>query len=173
MAPVLKMTETQQSGADDEVLRMVQRILKDNVVKEPPVPLRHIAENYGYTTRPVEFPGTFRQQYIAALMRVDRVILLNKSESVPTQNWGLARAFAYAQLFPGNAMQLPAEDRAYFVERRPVAAKAPVNEERADTFAALLLVPDEFLSRYRFADTKALAELFIVPEEVIRWRLDW
>lgn len=148
----------------------IERILEENVVRRPPVPIYDIAVNMGCKIyRSDDLP----EPYLAVISRPDRLILVSRNDTAQYQNWGIARALAFGHLHGMGRPPYTGDMPMYAVRRKPVAAKSgDLPEQLADEFAAALLVPDKFLREFSFAPETALAELFIAPEPLIRWRLE-
>jgi hypothetical protein len=105
------------------------------------------------------------------------LIVVNEKERPEVQNSSIARLFALDWLWTTRNLSPPHQEvgiGVYLLRNRPLLAHKTTAESYADILAAYLLVPPFFLSEYRpFASVTSLAELFIVPEEFLSWRLSF
>jgi Zn-dependent peptidase ImmA (M78 family) len=151
------------------VLKEVDRILKENTIIEPPVLPREIAENYGIKVLFAQFPENLSQ--VMGFFDFERdQIIVNSTDPANRQTFTIAHELGHAIM---HKAYLKDNQNAYKVLlRQPMAAQKDPIEQEANSFAANLLVPRKMLEQYhKLAGVRELSRLFIVSEDVIRWRL--
>ena len=153
------------------VREKVDKILHDNFVTSPPVLPHKIVNSYGlkviFTTVPLQ-----NGRVVSGFYNVlSSTIYINTEEPPNTQTFTIAHEFGHAVLHKDLYAQHPETYKPLL--RKPIRAETDPLEQEANFFAAELLVPRVFLGKYYpKASVEELARLFIVPEEVIKFRLD-
>lgn len=151
------------------VVNAADKVLVDNVILEPPVELKEIVENAGLTILFADFPEELSNVmgfYDLGL----RHIVVNRADPPNRQRFTVAHEFGHSILHRELIENHP--DQYKVLLRQPVGGQKDPVEQEANAFAANLLVPRRLLSRFaKVGDTAELARLFIVSEDVIRWRL--
>lgn len=147
-----------------------QQALDENNFYKPPVLPKEIAENYGYKVR----FASFSERGVETLGFSDfstKEIYVNTNTSPERQTFTIAHELGHALMHMDEFVTSPHLYCAFL--RRPFSAVTDPHEAEANEFAAKLLVPRAFLNNYYdIASISELSRLFIVPEEVIRWRLN-
>jgi len=131
----------------------------------PPVLPREIAQNYGIEVVFAAFP-THISEVMGFYDFDGRKIFVNADDHVNRQTFTIAHELGHALL------HIDFREQYQVLLRRPMGAEADPLEKEANHFAAKLLVPKRFLDQYyKIASVSELARLFVVSEEVIRYRL--
>jgi Zn-dependent peptidase ImmA (M78 family) len=154
---------------DDDLRSHADRILRENAVTSPPVPVTSIAQSYGFEVAAVPMPQDLKD-LLGVLDWETRTIFANNDGPPEAQNATVARLFAHGWLEENRAGSRTTAG-IIPLERRPVAAHTDEDEREADTLAAYLLIPPKMLERFKLAPPSSLARIFVVPEDLIRWRL--
>ncbi len=153
------------------VRERVEKVLRDNYVTSPPVVPFKIATNYGlrvlFTTFQPQATGV-----VSGLYQVDtNTIYVNTEDPPDRQTFTIAHEFGHALLHKDLYAKDP--DRYTVLMRTPLRAETDPLEQEANAFATQLLIPKMFLDKYyQKASIGELARLFVVSEEVIRFRLE-
>lgn len=153
------------------VREKVERILHDSFVTSPPVLPHKVAGSYGlkviFTTVPPQ-----NNQIVSGFYDVrSSTIYVNVEDPPDRQTFTIAHEFGHAVLHKDLYSTNP--ERYKVLLRGPLRAEKDPLEQEANTFAAHLLVPRMFLTKYYpSASIEELARLFIVSEEVIKFRLE-
>jgi len=151
------------------VMRKVDDILRDNVITEPPVLPKDIALNYSAGVLFADF-GRLAPEVAGFYDFGAKQIYVNKADAPNRQGFTIAHELGHVLLHSSLFTTHPEYYKVLL--RSPIAGVKDPLEQEANAFAAHLLVPRRFLDRYyRIAGTRELARLFIVSEEVIRYRL--
>jgi len=153
------------------VRERVEKVLADNYVTSPPVVPYKIALNYGlkvlFTTVPTQTDGVVSGLYDVKT----NSIYVNTEDPPERQTFTIAHEFGHALLHKDLYAQHP--DRYKVLMRAPLRAETDPLEQEANAFATQLLIPKMLLDKYApKASIGELARLFIVSEEVIRFRLE-
>lgn len=99
-----------------------------------------------------------------------RAIYVNRDDPPNRQTFTIAHELGHHYLHRDFILTHP--DQYKVLYRKPMGRETDPIEKEANSFAANLLVPTEWLKRYyRIASVAEMARVFIVSEEVIRWRL--
>jgi Zn-dependent peptidase ImmA (M78 family) len=129
----------------EKIQEQVQKILKDNKIQRPPVPLEKIAESYGIEIRyePAE------EELSGALIRKGRnkvVIGVNSFHHPNRQRFTIAHEIAHFLLHEGIKVHV---DQDFRVNLRDEQSSKAVSWEEieANGFAAELLMPTAFITR--------------------------
>jgi len=156
-----------------EAAEAAEKILRENSVSRPPVRMTELPRKYGYKISAQSFPPSFTD-LLGVLAHDDKLIVVNEKERAEVQNCSIARLFALDLLWSQGKVNPPVERGLYLLRDRPLLAQKSQAELRGDMLAAYLLVPRFFLTDYRpFASVTSLAELFVVPEDFLSWRLSF
>jgi len=144
----------------EKIQRQVSKILRDNNVHRPPVPVEKIAEGYGIEVRyePAE------DELSGALVRKrnEVVIGVNASHHPNRQRFTIAHEIAHFLLHDGVEVHVDQDFRVNLRDQR--SSEAVSREEiEANGFAAELLMPKEFIVR----DTRR----FPAVDEAVKQRL--
>ena len=155
----------------DKARREAARVLRENTISDPPVDVREIASNYGIKIVRVIFKAGHKD--ISGFLDFpEKTIYINNEESYNRNTFTIAHELGHYFLHKDLLQNHPKEYQVLM--RRPLASDQDWKEKEANAFAAHLLVPHEFLNRYKdFANVAQLAKAFIVSPEVIRYQLAW
>lgn len=153
------------------VRERVDKVVHDNYVTSPPVLPYKIATNYGlkvlFTAFPAQTTGVISGVYDVKT----NSIYVNTEDPPERQTFTIAHEFGHALLHKDLYAQHP--DRYKVLMRAPLRAETDPLEQEANAFATQLLIPKMFLDKYYpKASIGELARLFIVSEEVIKFRLE-
>ncbi len=154
----------------NRVKAMVDKVLEENSIAEPPIDPWEIAENNGIKVQRVTF-GTHKE--IAGFFDFEKnIIYVNSEESNNRQNFTVAHELGHHFLHRGLFEKDPKKYSVLL--RAPMGAAVDPLEKEANAFAAHLLVPRKMLKKYAsVAGIQDLARLFIVSPEVIRNRMSF
>ncbi len=165
------------SGANyKKAIEAAEKVLKDNFVSGPPIPVEEIAQNFGFTTKAVSFP---KNEDVSGIIKPkEKVIYINKNDSLTRQNFTIAHELGHWLLH--NEILIEGDGKYNVLFRRSIGQlnNDPVESE-ANCFAANLLVPNKYLKEYKvliknnIIDSGILAPLFKVSGEVIGYRLKY
>lgn len=129
----------------EKIQEQVRKILKQNNIQRPPVPVEQIAESYGIEVRyePAE------EELSGALIRKDRskvVIGVNSFHHPNRQRFTIAHEIAHFLLHEGIKVHV---DQDFRVNLRDEQSSKAISWEEieANGFAAELLMPTEFITR--------------------------
>ena len=129
---------------------------------------KEIAENYRLQVFFANF-GMYNE-VSGFLDYANRSIIVNVSDAATRKTFTIAHELGHFILHKKLFEEHP-EDYTVLMRSPMGAVKDPLENE-ANSFAANLLVPKVFLNKYKdIASISELAKLFIVSEEVIRWRM--
>jgi Zn-dependent peptidase ImmA (M78 family) len=145
------------------------KVLKENLIDLPPVNPVEIARNEIW---PVKF-ATFPPQSSNVSGYCDferREIVVNGNEPTNRQTFTIAHELGHALLHEDIFRQEPS--RYKVLMRSPMGRTKDPLEQEANAFAANLLVPRFLLDKYaKVASVYELSRLFVVSEDVIRFRM--
>lgn len=145
------------------------RVLRENFVDSPPVLPRELARNYGYRVYFADFPRE-KQNVSGFLNFNERAIYVNRDDSPGRQTFTIAHELGHGIMHTDLIRRYPSDYQVLY--RAPIGSVRDPLEQEANAFAANLLVPREMLEKFRYhASVAELARLFIVSEDVIRYRL--
>lgn len=131
-------------SSQEEIQRQVGKILRENDVLRPPVPVEKIAERYGIEVR----YESAEDELSGALIRKGNevVIGVNASHHPNRQRFTIAHEIAHFLLHDGVEMHVDQDFRVNLRDQR--SSEAVSREEiQANGFAAELLMPKEFIVR--------------------------
>lgn len=152
-----------------QVKQVVDRVLNENVITEPPVLPKDICQNYGITVLFADF-GKLSSEVSGFFDFATKRIFVNRADPSNRQVFTIAHEFGHYLLHAALFTSHPDEYKVLL--RAPIGGVKDPLEQEANAFAANLLVPRHFLDRYyEIASSAELARLFIVSEEVVRYRL--
>ena len=152
-----------------------EKTLKDNYiesVKDLPIRPDKIAFTYGIEVKYIDFSDKFKE--VAGYVNINKnTIYVNDNDHANRQTFTIAHELGHVllhkqELEEGNhdiaiLLRLPIGNH----ENNPL-------EREANYFAANLLVPTKFLAVYEnIANTSSLSKIFLVSEDVIRFRLTY
>lgn len=147
-----------------------KRLLDKYAIKYPPIDPENIAEDEGLQVVYAEFEPPFDEEASGFLAPDERKIYVNKTIVSRRITFTIAHELAHHLLhteYVTSDMYVPMPRKNDDVETKSA------EEVEADTFAANLLVPLNFLKDYQdVATVSELARLFFVREELVRNRLD-
>lgn len=147
-----------------------KRVLAENFITEPPVPINTILSNYGIKALEVEI-----DEAIAGLLDPgEKAIFVNQRDSIKRKAFTLAYELAFFLMYE---KQIEKDPDVAILYRKPIgSSEYTAIEKEAIGFAASLLVPSDFLrevieSHGRIAEPTLLSDIFGVTEEVIKYRM--
>ena len=118
---------------------MAKKVLEENAIIAPPIPIIDIANNYGLTVLEEKLESHHSGKYMPA----EHKIIINNKDSSPRQRFTIAHELGHCLLH---------QDRQELQEKEVFARKLPIcatekkwYETESDFFAAHLLVPFPFL----------------------------
>jgi len=151
------------------VSREIDLCLEDNSIIEPPVPLQEMVENAGLRITFANFPAKLSNVMWFFDPNEQRIVV-NRADAPNRQRFTIAHEFGHARMHREFIQNHP--EGYQVLLRQPMGGAKDVIEKEANAFAAGLLVPHKFLAKFvKVATIAELARLFIVSEEVIRWRI--
>ena len=149
----------------DRIIQQVERILTDNFVVAPPVEIDEITGNYGLELVEADFKDYASK--ISGFIDGD-TIFVNEKDSQARQVVTIANLLGRFILYKDKLTG----DGAYNVLRRaPIGEMTGPVEEDANYFAAMLLIPDILLEKYKDHDAHLLEKVFGVPSDFLGYRL--
>jgi Zn-dependent peptidase ImmA (M78 family) len=164
--------------SSDEVTREVKRLLNSYSILKPPVPVDKIAERLGLELMLMELDADMS----GALIRSDDgetvMIAVNETHSRVRRRFTVAHEIAHYVL--GHLTDEPHIDREFTaIHRNEVSSQATDPREiKANTFAASLLMPEDFLLKDFVKsggfDGLALSQMALryqVSEQALKYRL--
>ncbi len=162
-APKLQNTQPDYTKA----IEAADKLLRDNQITKPPVPLVELATNHGYSVQIGVFPNDLLN--VCGYIDINKkVIMTNASDSPNRRAFTIAHELGHLLLH---------EDELRFNSDLGVMLRAPLGkqeldprEKEANAFAANLLVPAKMLKPYIEEPDRVIAALFGVSEDVIRYR---
>lgn len=147
-----------------------RRVLAENFITQPPVPINTILSNYGIKSLEVDI-----DESIAGLLDPDdRAIFVNSRDSIKRKTFTLAYELGHFLLHEKQIKRNP--DIAIFYRKPIGSTEYSTVEKEAIKFASSLLVPEEFLNEViqrhgSIAKPKVLSDVFGVTQEVVMYRL--
>ncbi len=155
-----------------EMNSVIDTVLADNCIKEPPVLAKELAENTGLNVVCVKF-NEIDPKYsnISGFIDIDSCnMYVNALENPKRMNFTIAHELGHYLL--GHTSKAEYGELLF---RRPLSNEDdPVIEKEANYFAANLLVPKDFLRKtiknYPFITDYQLGNIFGVSDSVIRYR---
>lgn len=140
------------------------KILNDNCITDPPIPILELAENAGLTVYVAEFDD----KEVAGLLEFkEKNIVVNTYDSFERQAFTIAHELGHWIL---HEKELAKDKNVNIVYRKPLGDEKDWLEQEANWFAANLLVPMEMLQRFPSEDVNVLARAFRVSTAVIGYR---
>lgn len=161
---------THRTADYGRAVREAACVLRENSVTQPPVLPKELAEAYGIVVKFVRLPPN-RRDVMGWMDFKSFTIFVNLDDAPNRQTFTIAHELGHYRL---HAEEIEREPKTYKVLlRRPMGAAKDPLEQEANAFAANLLVPKDFLLPFaNIASVYELSRLFIVSEEVIRYRLN-
>lgn len=154
-------------GADYKAAkRKAASVLQENFILEPPVRVDQIAAAYGLRVTEVAFPP--EHDDVSGFIDLDNsCIVVNKNDPVTRRIFTVAHELGHWLL---HREQILADPERAIVLRVAAGKNSDPMEQEANCFAAELLVPKEFLARYKDQSIEMQAKIFGVSTEVISYR---
>lgn len=148
-----------------------KKILADNYVTQPPVPVFDIARKNGLKIDVTHFPVQYG--HIRGFITNEQsayVMYVNADDSQREQNFTIAHELGHWKLHKG---ELEKDLNKSILFRISIAdLNKDELEKQANLFAANLLIPDDLYFKYKDdLDQRGLADKFGVSEDVIGYRL--
>lgn len=165
MVTVPKLERTQPDYT--RAIEAADKLLRDNQINKPPVPLVELATNHGFSVQIGVFPDNLFN--VCGYIDINKkVIMTNASDSPNRRAFTIAHELGHLLLH---------EDELLKNSDLGVMLRAPLgkqeldpHEKEANAFAANLLVPADMLKPYLSESDGVIAALFGVSEDVIRYR---
>lgn len=144
------------------------KVLVDNCISHPPIPIDELAGNYGLRVLEMSFPTELAHVSGIIDMNNGRIIV-NQEDGINRKVFTIAHELGHWLLHKEILEENP--ERSLLL-REPIGQlnSDPIETE-ANFFAANLLVPMKLLRQYPCDDIGLLAKLFGVSKEVIGYRL--
>lgn len=148
-----------------------EKVLQDNFVAQPPVPVYDIARKNGLKIARVHFPTKY--SHIQGFITKENnayIMYVNADDSIGEQNFTIAHELGHWKL---HKAQLEKDLNKSVLFRLSIAElNKDKLEAEANLFAATLLIPDELYEKYKDdLDQKGLADKFGVSEDIIGYKL--
>jgi len=146
-------------------------ILADYGLKEPPVDPEQIAEHLGVDVVYADFKPEISSSisgYLEFLGDNARIVI-NSTISPKRKTFTIAHELAHYLLHREYA-----EGEGYQVLPRSNnhGFSKPDEEKEADVFAAALLAPKDFVTKYRdIASLPEMSKIFVASEDMLKWRM--
>lgn len=170
----MKLGEEVRSSGRPDYRRMrfyVNKVRKDNVLREPPFFPREIAEAYGLTVKEVRF-NSEHSAVSGFLDFAEKAIYVNADDPYTRQTFTIAHELGHFLMHKEVYRKNP--NLYQVLLRMPIGAETDPLEKEANSFAAHLLVPELELKRFSsFGALDDLASYFMVSKDVIRSRLEF
>jgi Zn-dependent peptidase ImmA (M78 family) len=156
----------------------ISRLLRDNQIRQPPIPVERIAQALGATIRSLPL----RESEVSGMLYRDgdiRVIGVNSLHHPHRRRFTIAHEIGHLLLHKGEQVHI---DRSFRVNLRDDRSALGTQREeiQANLFAASLLMPREFLMAdlkegidfEADADLKRLAERYQVSAQALTLRVN-
>ncbi len=152
-----------------------EKILKNNYIertKDMPIRPDKIASTYGINVKYIDFADEYKN--VAGYVDIEKnTIYVNDNDPANRQTFTIAHELGHILLHK-DELEKGNHDIAILL-RLPIGNNEdnPLEKE-ANCFAANLLVPTKFLCEYKdITNTSSLSKIFLVSEDVIRFRLKY
>lgn len=148
-----------------------QRVLDENHITEPPVPIESVLDSYGLDYEEGEFDES---ETVGFIDLDEKTIFVDWDASPEKKAFDLARGLGLYLLYKN---RISKNAQRGILKRRPLgSAEIEPPEKIVNEFAAHLLVPSNMLEKVKkeygkLAAVGILAELFGVSKDLIRYRL--
>jgi len=156
-----------------KVKRMVNVVLNENLVVEPPVRVEEITRNYGLHIRQTDFVAKGFHQVAGFLDLEQKTIYLNQTDADSRKAFTIAKILGYWLLHQNEILANP--DKYTVIQYKPLGRQANKDliEREANFFASQLLIPDSMVENFfdQLQDLKKITRIFGVSEDVISYRL--
>lgn len=165
------------NGADyKKAIETAEKVLDDNFVSGPPVPIIELTRNFGFTIKEVSFP---KNEDVSGIIKPEeKIIYVNQNDSETRKNFTIAHELGHWLLHQEALVTSNGKYNVLF--RRSIGQmNADPIESEANCFAANILVPKKFITEYKLLirdkiiDSDILAPLFRVSNEVMGYRLQY
>lgn len=159
---------TRENGQADykRVKEVVEDILSNNLISQPPVNAQRIAEDNGLTVSFIDFPDPLKD--VSGFLDFEnREIYVNSQDEPFRQNFTIAHELGHWFLHKNRVNEYRV------LMRRPIGGEKSPLEKEANFFAASLLVPGEMLLNCRLKNMSnaEIAKQFKVTKAVIDLRI--
>jgi len=168
----------------NRIEKLIEELLKQCDIKKPPVPVKRIAKSLGLELK-FEPPLQGQGEISGVLIREGNkaIVGVNKAHATTRQRFTIAHEIGHYLLHEGDRIFV---DRSYKVGnlRDSVSSQGTSFEEiEANTFASLLLIPEQFLSKNLMGENidiegpnsaekiKALAKKYKVSPQAMSFRI--
>lgn len=147
----------------------VSEVFKNNFIT-PPINARQLASEYGLDVLFTKFPEEM-SKVCGFIDFNNSKMYVNANDSTNRQNFTIAHELGHWLLHKDEIMENPSEYK--ILMRQPIGGETDPKEKEANTFAAELLVPADKLKelKRKGLSNSKIAELFVVSEQVIGYRL--
>jgi Zn-dependent peptidase ImmA (M78 family) len=155
----------------NNIAEEANKILQNNFIGQPPVPVFDIAQKNGLTVSIVAFPASISHIRGFITKEADAYIMyVNANDSEAERNFTIAHELGHWKLHKG---ELEKDLNKSILFRISIAElNKDKLEQEANLFASALLIPDNLYYAYKDdLDQRGLAEKFNVPDDVIGYRL--
>ncbi len=143
--------------------REAERVLEENSILSPPIPIHEISMNYGLQIFMYEFDDPNQS---GLLNFKEKTVYISKDNSIVRRRFTLAHELGHFLMHKELGVD--------HIERiSPIAGEKPWYEQEADAFAAHLLVPLNFLNKEgdNLKDIAFLANRYDVFVDIIGYQI--
>lgn len=151
---------------DDVLLgkKEADKVILDNFINNPPVPIYELIEIYGLST----YVANFDNAEVAGYLDFDQKrIVLSKKDNDRRQTFTAAHELGH-WIMHRNYVEENEDIRGVY--RKPIGSETDKFEIQANSFAANLLVPDKMLLLYLNLSDQEISDIFKVSRSVIGFR---
>ncbi len=158
-----------ETNSQSTIERLVWDILFENEIGEPPVPIVFLCDNLGIKVRETRF----KTPTLSSMIFEDEgqyQIYVNRDASDERQRFAIAHELGhyFLHLNPRRVAHAGFADNDDTLGQN---AQHPM-ERQANEFALSILMPHPWVRSLRVTNSHAdLARMFLVPEELINWRV--
>lgn len=152
-----------------EIIQRANKVIENNYIKEPPIPVREISENYEIAIEERNFPPKYAHisGFISNVKGICTMII-NQADSINRKNFTIAHELGHWLL---HRDKLDTDPNLSILFRIPIGRlNTDPLEKEANTFAGNLLVPKNMLLDNDGKTQRELSQIFDVSEEVIGYR---
>lgn len=151
--------------------QLAKKILEENLISSPPIPITDIAENHGLKVVQVDF-GKHSPEVAGMIDKKTNAIYVNKYDNERRKAFTIAHELGHYLMHQDELEKNP---EMAILFRMPFGKPDPNPlEQEANAFAARVLVPPFLLKQYLqkgINEPAILSEVFGVSAEVINYRI--